>query len=82
MTEYNFSVKRENTFNGAVFTINTAIGIDTLANFPASGVTGEIYEALDTHKFYKWVSTSYVETTDKKPANLTGAINLTKTQQI
>lgn len=73
MTEYNFTVKKGTTFNGSVFTLTTAIGIDKLANFPVTGTTGEIYKALDTGKFYKWVSTAYVETTDKKYIDLTGA---------
>jgi hypothetical protein len=73
MTVYNFTVQKGTTFNGSVFTLSTCIGIDKLANFPAVGVAGEIYKDLSTSKKYKWVSTAYVETTDKKYIDLTGA---------
>jgi len=73
MTTYNFTVQKGTTFNGSVFTLSTCIGIDKLANFPATGVAGEIYKDLATGKKYKWVLTAYVETTDKKYIDLTGA---------
>jgi hypothetical protein len=73
MSDYNFSVKKGTTFNGSVFTITSCIGFPKLADFPATGIAGEIYKAIDTGKKYKWVLTAYVETTDKKPVNLTGA---------
>lgn len=52
-----------------------------LAGFPASGVTGRIYVALDTNKTYRWGGSSYVYITSgavDSVAGKTGVVALVK----
>lgn len=74
MTEYNFSVKKGDTFNGVRFTIivNTLFYAN-LAAFPVTGQSNRIYVANDTGNKYVWNGSSYVTTTNSIYLDLTGA---------
>lgn len=74
MTEYNFSVKKGDTFNGVRFTIivNTLFYAN-LAAFPVTGQTNRIYVANDTGNKYVWNGSAYVTTTNSIYLDLTGA---------
>jgi hypothetical protein len=41
--------------------VDDVLEYDVLASFPAVGVTGIIYVALDTNKSYRWTGSTYVE---------------------
>jgi len=74
MTEYNFSVKKGDTFNGVSFTIivNTLFYVN-LVVFPVTGATNRIYVANDTGTKYIWSGSAYTVTTNSIYLDLTNA---------
>ena len=70
-TTYNITHKKGDTFKGREFQLSTYDAYSTLLSFPVTGVAGTIYKATDTGLFYKWVTTAYVVTTDKKYIDIT-----------
>ena len=71
MTTYNFTHKKGDTFNGVEFILSSVLAYPTLTDFPAIGVAGIIYKAVDTALLYKYALGVYGLTTDIDYIDLT-----------
>lgn len=60
--------------------VDDVLEFDNLASFPATGVSGKIYVALDTNKTYRWSGSAYVYITSGAVDSVngqTGVVNIT-----
>lgn len=61
--------------------VDDVVEYANLASFPATGVTGKIFVALDTNKIYRWSGSTYIEINASSGGGTWGSITGTLSNQ-